>query len=504
MKRIICILLLSALFLACVPTPEEEFIVSKSDNLAEQKILSAAVTEETVAVEKNDSEAPSAAPLLNDTAAPVKAQTFPTRWDEDTVPIREYVTLAIHADVESRADGVYPVYKTRSGTLTSEDVAALANRLLRKPTEMSYLDAMTKEEWGRQLKEYVDTVAAWQEWVDAGRPEIEGHDDTDFTPEEVEATTAWLMEQIRNAPEQIETKKVSDYSGYHINETVRYTLQDGGTAVISSNNKQAWSTYVQISNLCENAGYIYYAYQYEADRREGADADMKKSAALWQEPTLSREDAETIVYRELEKLGFSDFRIAFGEKAMLLDVGENIAPRRAASGWGFRLNRNYEGYPLIDVLYKPSDLLNYGDDDAFAVNEPIREEKITVFVDENGIQSFAYSCPKEIVGKANANVELLPFEKIQRIVKNTMSVCYPLERYQGSADWQWKLEVYRMVLTTYTLHVRNSDEFYEMPCWVVLFDGWFGQEERATQNVRMQSIVINAIDGTVVHEKQGY
>ena len=134
------------------------------------------------------------------------------------------------------------------------------------------------------------------------------------------------------------------------------------------------------------------------------------------------------------------------------------------------------------------------------------QAKIQIFPDrwdENGIRSFAYSHPKEIVGKANANVELLPFSKIQRIVKNTLSVCCPVERYQGSADWQWTLEVYRMVLTAYTLHVKDSDEYYEMPCWAVLFDGWPGNE-RDTQNMRMQSVIINAVDGTVVHNNAGY
>jgi len=506
MKRILSIVIIVSIVLllcACQPTPEQEFIVSKSDHLAEQKIEGAALTEDTVTTE-SDGQLPASDAPTETTAAPNRVQTFPTRWDEEDIPIREYVTLRIHADVETKQDGIYPVFKTRTHTLTSEDVIAIASKLLDTPKEMQYLNARTKEEWGRELKEYLDAVAAWEAWVQAGKPnDGVDRDEAGFDPVEVEETTKWYAEQIQNAPDRIETQKVSDYSGYHINESVSYMLRDGGFACISAQNDRTWRNYMHISNLCKSQGYLYYAYQYEDDKKPGADASMKRSAALWQEPTLTRADAEAIAYRELEKLGFSDFRIAYGEKAMLFDVGETVATVRVASGWGFRLNRDYGEYPLIDVKYEPCELLNYGDDDAYAVNEPIGEEQITVFVDENGIQSFTYLCPKEIVGKANANVELLPFEEIQRIVKNTLSVCYPVERYQGSADRQWELEVYRMVLTTYTLRVRDSDAFYETPCWVVLFDGWFGQE-RDMQNMRMQSIVINAIDGTVVHDKQGY
>ena len=504
MKRIFCILFV-VLFCACVPTPEQEYVIGKGDDLAEQKIHAAPFSEDTVSVPQTADDAPTSAAQKDapETERPIKAQTFPTRWDEDAFPIRDYVTLAIHADVKTKADGLYPVYRTQRETLTSETVAALLEQLLGKPKEMQYLDARTKEEWGRELKEYVDTVADWQAWVDAGRPEIEGHDDTDFTPEEIEATTAWYMEQIQNAPDRIETKAVSDYRSYHINESVSYTLEDGGHAAISAWNDKPWYNYVSVSDGCKSHGYLYDADQHAEDSKPGADAAMKRAAALWKEPKFTRADAETIAYRELERLGFSDFRIACGEQAILLDVQEGAADRFVASGWGLRLQRDYGGYPLIDVKFQPCGLLNYGEDDAYAVNEPIYAEQIELFVDETGVRSFTYEHPKTVTGLLNANVELLPFAEIQRIVKNTLSVCYPVQRYQGSADWQWHLEVYRMVLTTYTLHRKDADDYYEMPCWVVLFDGWPGQE-RDNQNMRQDSLVINAVDGTVVHSKAGY
>ena len=57
MKRMFCILFI-VLFCACVPTPEKEFIISKEDNLAEQKIHAAPLTEDTVSVLQSSADAP--------------------------------------------------------------------------------------------------------------------------------------------------------------------------------------------------------------------------------------------------------------------------------------------------------------------------------------------------------------------------------------------------------------------------------------------------------------
>ncbi|MBR4906791.1 MAG: hypothetical protein IKZ44_08025 [Clostridia bacterium] len=513
MKRCIIVLLALLFLTGCLPTPEQEFVVSKSDNILEQKLnATPKPLEDTVSVSKTE-ESASLPPLdettaPDPTAAPLQTQFFPSRWDEDAEHIREYVTLAIHADIETKADGLYPVYRTREEQLTDAQVIELANKLLSKPKERELVDALTKDEWTQYFKEYLDEVAAWEAWDQAGRPD-DGidRDEAGFSPEEVEQESQWYMEQIQNAPDKLDKAKVSDYSGYRIGQSVLYTLADGGYASISSDARNGWN-FVRIDRGCRHIGYIYRETQYREDRREGADAGMKRAAKQWQEPTLSRADAEATALREIERLGFTGFSIAYGEPANLYDTTESSCTSTAA-GWTFMLRRDFDGYPLVNHRnYTSSDLLDYGDGDGYAFNKPISKEGITVFVDETGIRYFAYDSPKTIVGKANANVELLPFEEIVRIVKNTLNVCYPSLRFQGGDYHTFGLEVYRMVLTPYTLRVKDSDDFYEVPCWVVFFDGWTEgpdrEAERNNSNYTAESIIINAVDGTVVHEKAGY
>ena len=107
MKRLIAVLLFLCV-LACVPTPEEEFVVNKGDNVAEHSIKS----------DQQDD-----------------AQHFPARWDEDT-PLRcGTIVVSIHADIVQRADGVYPVYRTRQFPVTQAYAAGLLTKLLGTPVE---------------------------------------------------------------------------------------------------------------------------------------------------------------------------------------------------------------------------------------------------------------------------------------------------------------------------------------------------------------------------------
>ena len=510
MKRIIlsALCLLSMLCTACLPTPEQEYVISKADNVMEQKLNAAPMTEEDAVTFTDRNGTAEQKPVPETTDAPLKGQFFPDRYDEDAEHIRDYVTLAFHADIETKADGLYPVYKTREEPLTEARVIELANLLLNKPAEREIVDAMTKDEWAKEFQTYLNEAAEWEQWVKDGKPETGDRDDTaSYTPEEVEAASDWYMEQIQNAPEKLDRAKVSDYSGYRIGQSVLYTLADGGYASISSEMRSEWN-YVRIDRGCRHIGYIYRETQYREDGREGADASMERAAKQWQEPKLSREDAETIALREIKRLGFTGFSIAYGEPANLYDMTESRCTSVTA-GWTFLLRRDYDGYPLVNHRnYASSDLLDYGDGDGFAYNKPISKEGITVFVDANGIQYFAYDSPKAIVGKANANVELLPFSEIVRIAKNTLNACYPGARFQGGDYHTFNLEVYRMVLTPYTLRVRDSEDFYEVPCWVVFFDGWHEgpdrEAERNNSNYTAESIIINAVDGTVVHERAGY
>ena len=52
--------------------------------------------------------------------------------------------------------------------------------------------------------------------------------------------------------------------------------------------------------------------------------------------------------------------------------------------------------------------------------------KRIILIDENGVQYFGYSSPKETVKLVNESVELLPFDEVQRIAKTRCRCASPM------------------------------------------------------------------------------
>lgn len=468
MKRIILLILLLTLVLACVPTPEEEFVVNKGDNVTEQQIRNA---------QKGD------------------LQTFPDRWDEADILDCGSIKVAIHADVVQRADGVYPVYRTRREVFSQERTAALLSTLLGTPKSRSRLGS-TKDDWKREFQAFVDD---YNESTDVLRKSGELTAEVESISEaQYNAQAAWYAEQIQNAPDTNDPEPVTDFSSVPVNDLgARYTMTDGSTAIVSVGCEGEDARYFDV--LRGNLGG-YTVTESSCQKQAGWDPGL---LAAWKEPSMRREDAVQVLTQELVRLGLSDFTVVDAQKANLMHTlggadldGAQRSYTSVSQGWGFNLRRLYGGYPSIPSEIVPSFSLNYEAEPDYAKVTIIPAEEIRILIDESGIRSFRYSHPKEIIGIENENVDLLPFSEIQARVKNTL-------RATLSGSWLEKgavteIAVYRMLLTCYTVHVRNSDDYFEIPCWVVLFDDPMTRSLRDDPDSTPQALLINAVDGSII------
>ncbi|MBR4906679.1 MAG: hypothetical protein IKZ44_07455 [Clostridia bacterium] len=491
MKRMIIVFLALSMLVACVPTPEHEFIVNKGDSTVEDKINAAPKPAEDTVQQEGAASGDPVAPV----DAPTQPQLFPDRWDEDVVQINDRVSISVHADVIQKADGLYPVYRTKDVLMSEERAQEIVSKILDKPVEV-YASEPTKEDYQNELKAYLDEIAAWEEWLANGKQE--DRDETGFTPEKIEEKTNWFMEQIQKAPDKLEARKVSDYSGLHTRSESIYTLQCGEKAFVTLYDHR-----MSVYKGCEGLGQIYRESHYIEDKEEG-----ESNAKYWKDVTMERADAEAILDAALTSLGMTEYKVSAAERACLLEHKKGGGKQYRTNGWMFVLAHNPAGYPTSNLSWHPSPYLSYGSDESFAASETIKTEDLIIFVNEDGVQSFSFSNPREIVGLSNANVELLPFEDVKRIAKNTLAMCVP---YDIIGENKTNLEIYKAMLTTYTLHVKDSDEYYEMPCWALFFDGlWAGDSEafrlksRETNGTIHEVLLINAIDGSIIHTKYGF
>ena len=463
------ILLLLMTLTACQPTPEVKFVVNKGDNLVEEK--------------------------LNDTTGQEeKTQTFPNRWDEGPTQVNDRLTLTVQAEVTQKTDGIYPVYRTRTAGWAQADVVALLNKLLPAPTARMLL-VDTKADWTQAYQEWLDDLSEQQAWLAAGMPnDGMNRDETMMSAEDIDRISKEYQQLISEAPDELESTPVSDFTGLELNAgTSIYTLSDGTRASVSTYINHDF-TEITVCKDCSGSGYIYYQYTHERERELG---EVKPFLTV----KLSRKQAEGTLQAELERLGVHNFTVARVAPANLCMMGRSEESRPLSAGWGFQLRRSNGGYPLSQVSFMDSRTLLYGDEDTFAVNRPIPDEMIEAFIDEGGLRVLQILNPKEIVSLESENVELLPFEQIQMRIKNALVAGMGA----SGLDQPIPCTIYRLLLTTCTVRVKDSDDFYEMPCWVVFFT-WNDVQavNRDNPQIMQEALILNAVDGSIVYTEYGY
>ncbi len=463
------ILLLLMTLTACQPTPEVKFVVNKGDNLVEEK--------------------------LNDTTGQEeKTQTFPNRWDEGPTQVNDRLTLTVQAEVTQKTDGIYPVYRTRTAGWAQADVVALLNKLLPAPTARMLL-VDTKADWTQAYQEWLDDLSEQQAWLAAGMPnDGMNRDETMMSAEEIDRISKEYQQLISEAPDELESTPVSDFTGLELNAgTSIYTLSDGTRASVNAFVSPD-CTEISVCKNCGGSGYIYYRYTYERDKELG---EVKPFLTV----KLSREQAEHTLQVELVRLGLSDFTVARAAPANLCLVSRSEQMRPLSAGWGFQLRRNDGGYPLSSVSFMDSRALLCGDIDALIVNRPIPDEVVEAFIDESGLRAIRFRNPKETVSLESKNVELLPFEQVKLRIKNALVAGIG----PSKLDQPIPCTIYRLLLTTCTVRAKDSDDFYEMPCWVVFFT-WNDVQAALVDNpqIMQEALILNAVDGSIVHTEYGY
>lgn len=460
MKKLVTIIwaFLIVFLVACQPTPDREYIVNRADGVIEQR--------------------------LSATGSPKVVNSIPNHWTEAKVHLNARVSVIFDATIVQKEENIYPVYRTRSAKISPKETTQWITKILPQPITATTL-RMTKTDWTRVFQSYVDDVNRQLAWSDTGKSHREDQDESVPTQEEIDAQCEFFRQQIYNAPEENEIIEVNDYQNIPKTEQ-RYQLSDGNVAYVLADEEE-----VIVGKGCHFPPYNYYDYFFEREKIEGGNTFTK----LWNEVTLSQEEAEVILKKELEQLGFTGYSIVTACPANLMETDENTEyVGFVTKGWVFQLRRDWGGYPQVAVPYRPSAFLQYGAGDGYAVSPSVQDERLELLVNENGIQSFLYSWKKEIVGIENIDVTLLPFEEAIIRIKNALAMCYP------SSDI---LHVYELVLTTHTVKIKNSDDFYEIPCWVVFFKSINNNTEDNNQewyDQMRETLIINAVDGSVVHE----
>ena len=470
MKRF-CTLLLATLLLsgtmACQPTPTEEYVVNKRDSGAEAR-------------------------LREDSAQ--GAQKLPDRWDE--VYEGDLLTLTFDASIVQKADGLYPVYRTRSAPLTEEQIIQYLNALFPDPVTVRQ-NLPTKADIQREMEWYLSEAQAKLDWQDAGRPD-DGvdRDETPITREEVNEELKNYQERINEAPDKNVESPVTEYRLPKAGQEgpLVYGLKSGDSLIVNP----SWNGGLY-AGMGSRGSNIYYRYDYEFEKRF-EEEDLRPFTPV----TADQAECEQIAEEALVKLGIEGMVLAETEEANLMDGRECLS-----AGYACLFVRDFGGYPYLGRNFEPCQHLAYGEDDSFMANAWIQNEELLLLTDETGVKLISFDGPKMIAGIESKNVELLPFEKAQERIKQGLT--YGLAKWAqdmqvNDPGRKMNVEIYKVALTAYTLHAPNSGDYWEMPCYVVYFEQWEDRPEsmRADKTMMQDTLLINAVDGSIVHTDWGY
>ena len=439
MKKEIIICIISIMLVcACVPTPTEEFVVNRSDNVAQQIIEASPVPE--------ISEQGHFVPI-----------SFPEEWND--MIETPHLSIPIKAEVITSGQSIYPVRTVQKKRFTASDVAPIANILL-SDRKAYHLGAQYTR----------------SDYEDAIRSAL------DHGLEDAASELNDMLEDVKLTEEDFQLMPDDFFSNTFVGGgDVMLLLENGQKANLSfSSNKIVINRHA--GALLHDRSLIELFGSY--------DEDTTRSIV----PSISLQSATEKADELLNALGMSEYRLCEHEECRYFD---GLGYEEWSTGWHLKYVRSYEYYPvnISELDGGENGFFQFEPQETF--NQGWNNELIDIYVSENGIETLYWDNPLEITGIANENVELMNFEELERIMKNMFIAGLSWMEY----DAGYAMKLNKVILTTSIQPQKDRpNEAYLMPTWVCIMDLYLWDYNKNEPGRYDGSFAygFNAIDGTRV------
>ena len=509
MKRLAVMFLSLALLLACVPTPDHEFVIGKQDADIDAVLLQTAapVTGETVG---NPNEEPGGETESVPHVTLAERLGAPAHYTEEEfsrkVPF-DTLKVQIDADVhvpDTEKVGVYTA--TFDVPFSETQQKALILRYLgeERPFKVNIKDGQYWRKW--QIQEQIEYHQKKLQRDDA----IE---DSDLRKIMLEADNRGLqsaMEQYRNAPEDWEHLEWDGSLAKGRGEKATYITLYANTDQPAHYKRVAFSAYSfeygdETQPVCEMNTNSTVNYRDAVTIEPQTDAE--RAAVSLAEEELKRLNVGTFCTKSVQPSGDSDWQAS--------DVDY------PATGLLVQLWYTVDGLPFYDFQswHGSDDLMNYVEETGMEPEQDYSvyipgQYRACVGVRDGKVASISIDGMHSVAGCVNDNVQMLSFDKIIETFKEQIGYHY----YTG--DWEdpdsGKGET--LVITDIRLsmmRVRKKDspeEFYLLPVWdflgYMLHPYWPREGEDLERHKQwadsLSFLTINAVDGTIIDRNKGY
>ena len=459
-QKMIRLGMLSMLLLcACVPTPEEEYVINRRDNTFEEEVF--ATPDSTAA---------------QDSALSTAGQyEVPSHWSEEL--FTKYLKIKIDADIVLPKMEKFPVYRIQAGEIDESTKKTVLLEIL------------------PGIYEYADTAEATaEEWKDALACATRGTEKTakdgsvQYVPWEFQ--DYW----INNCFEEYKQAKPAAEMFRSAEDVSLTELQEDYVRVHYGENKTGAFGFEKTTIYAQSFGYRSIVQPESFGLYELWDTDETKIIEL--SPKLSEKEAIRAAEDLLVKLHIDGVSLQKIEKGR---VFSDMELRQLSCGYYLTYTRTF-GYPviLVDRPVVPNGALQF--DDSSEYRKAWRKEDIFVYVDEEGVRYFEWLNPVENQGCIQESVKLLPFSEMQKAIRKTLRAS--MANYDGLVFEGYVLK--EMTLTGYAQTLRDGKGYVYSPAWYLLFDVYH-LNDAAEMDFKQQypdqhqmSLMFNAVDGSLI------
>lgn len=480
---------LSCFVTSCQPTPEREIVIGKGEGRLEDAIAATPPPGTTqTAVPQND--------------ALYARLGAPKRWVYEGLGDDGKFNIVSDAEVILPQAAQLPVVKAVRRELTQEDIDKVGEALFGRDAVYYQTVRFTKEQLEKRILEQKANLS-------------EARPTPPETTEALQRNIADLERMYADAPSENELNEATldiaahqaqvgkntyeEYDGVEV-----CTFRDGGTFRIAAGN-------VYEDGICGIAVSV--------SNDSSPTLYMPQDSEGYPTPhgvTVSREEAlewAAAVAKELAP----DLDLVY---AGVAGTFSGSTPRNW--GWHFVFMRSVNG---VKTMHAGQDV---GASMETEVQYPVRNEKISITVDDLGVCGFFWENPMTVTETLNADVAVLPFDEIADLIRKNLYTYYA---YDIDRDNGCTVKVNRVELGLMRVDVRNGNDYYYLPVWSVFSDIEATEAYRGTQkqfedigdryaldengdpihaglssydNQTTASVTINAIDGSVIDRDLGY
>lgn len=440
---------------ACQPTPEEAAVVNRNDGKMQDAIG-------------------------NSDPASVRPLDVPEEWAETLSTKLDNLKINVDAEIFGTDLAAYPVAEVTAKSYTEQEISDFINYFA---ADKKLFDA------SEETKADVERLL-----IEAKRgTEIDGvlvpPEPDDPYIKQLEEKLANMQDDARKYIEPmlaaIQSGRMAMYAGVE--------LEDGNEAALSI-----------VNNTLDGTGsYICY--------RQGTYWDPViagfNDVTLEPPADITAEDAVQQAEKTVQDLGFANLNVyavfpSKGEKTN--GCGSIKQSYVSPGGWLVVFTRSVQGMPVVDIQSYTTLSYSGGYDSADnlpAYVAPWKPERLLVYVDAKGVQSFSYEggCTEKSI--VRENTQLLSFDEIQqRMAQQMFYRCAWLAEpamQQGSAmegSAAYSVHIGRIELGGALINKKDDPETaLIVPAWYFYYDvTQEGSEETFNDGV----LILNAIDGS--------